>query len=197
MKVIRENFVPLVITLHGECKDAEGEFWKSIKGQGGWGTGRFHGVTPAGKMLCGGDSKPGCGGGSCNPSKALERWRALPEADRAPGAVKVEELREMDPKFPRRPAGSLVLKGYNRPMERPADGPLRRLREYRDCQELSKDSVNWHTFVDPEPGRVFLWFTEEQWRSLVPREARAGAAFPLPEAVAARVVRLALLNTIY
>ncbi len=197
MKVIQESFVPVAITLHGECKDAEGEFWKSIKGQGGWGTGRFHGVTPAGKMLCGGDQKPGCGGGSCNPAKAMERWRALPEEQRQPGAVRVPDLAEMDSAFPKRPSGSIVLKGYNRPVGRGENGDFVRLKEYRDCQELSKESVNWHTFKDPEPGRTFLWFTQDQWKSLVPADARPGMTFPVPEAVASRLVRLPLLNTIY
>lgn len=197
MKTIAENFVPVATTLHGHCKDAEGEWWKSIHRQGGWGTGRFHGVTPAGKMLCGGDSKPGCGGGSCNPQKALDRWRALPEEERRPGAVKVEPLAEEDPGFPRRPAGSLVLKSYNRPLERGDGGAFRRPKEYRDCQELSKDGANWKTFVDPEPGRTFTWLSQEQWRALVPREPKKDASFPVPEAIAGRIVRLTFLNTIY
>lgn len=197
MKAIKENFVPVSITLHGECKDAEGEFWKSIRAQGGWGTGRFHGMTPAGKMLCGENGKPGCGGGSCNPTKALERWLSLPESERRPGAVKVDDLEVMDPAFPKRPEGSIILKGYNRPLERGADGEFKRLKEYRKCQELSKDSLHWTTFVDPEPGRVFLWFTQEQWKSLLPREPRTGMTYPVPEPVADRLVRLTLLNTVY
>lgn len=197
MKVILENFIPVATTLHGHCKDTEGNWWKSIHGQGGWGTGRFHGVTPAGKMLCGGDSKPGCGGGSCNPAKALERWRALPEGERRPGAVKVEDLKDEDPAFPKRPPGSLILKGYNRPLGRGPDGGLARLKEYRDCQELSKDGANWQTFINPEPGRTFTWLSEEQWKSLLPAEPRKGATFRVSEAVADRLTRMTLLNTIY
>ncbi len=197
MKAIRENFLPVVITLHGAYKDAEGDFWKSIHGQGGWGTGRFHGVTAAGKMLCGTAERPGCGGGSCNPQKALARWNALPEEERRPGAVRVEHLAEMDPAFPRRPEGSLILKGYNRPLGRDEAGRLVRLKEYRDCQELSPDGPHWKTFVDPEPGRSFLWFTEAQCKAVVPADPQAGRTIPLAEPVADRIVRLTLLNTIY
>lgn len=197
MALIRERFVPVVTTLYGHPKDAEGEWWKSITQQGGWGTGRFHGVTPQGRMLCGGDSRPGCGGGSCNPEKALERWLALPECERAPGAVPVEDLRAMDPAFPKRPPGSIILKGFNRPLEPGPDGELKRPKFYRDCQELSPESANWKTFEDPEPGRTFVWFTEEQWKAILPRSRETGRTYPLPDEVADRIVRLTLLNTIY
>lgn len=197
MKLIQEYFVPVALTLYGDPKDEEGKFWTSIFRQGGWGTGRFHAVTPAGRMLCGGDQKPGCGGGSCDPRKALERWRALPEVERRPGAVKVEDLREMDPEFPKRPPESLILKGYNRPLGRRPDGELERLKEYRDCQELSRDGANWKTFVEPEPGRTWVWLSEVQWRSLVPSDPAPGRSFPVAEEVADRIVRLSMLNTLY
>jgi len=103
----------------------------------------------------------------------------------------------MDPKFPKRPLGSIILKGYNRPVERTTDGKLKRLKEYRTCQELSKNEPHWRTFEEPEPGRVFLWFTEEQWKSIVPREPSLGLSCPVPEAVGDRMVRLAMLNTVY
>jgi hypothetical protein len=155
-------------------------------------------VTPGGKILCASEKQASCGGRSvCNPQKALDKWLALPEEERRPGAVKVEDLQEMDANYPKRPAESLILKGYNRPLDRGADGRHKRLKEYRDCQELGKDDSNWQTFADPEPGRVWLWFTREQWTSIVPPDAKEGQTFPLSEAVADRIVRLTLLNTIY
>jgi hypothetical protein len=188
----------VVITVHGACKDAEGAFWKSFCKDYAWITGAAHGVTPGGKVLCADAKRSSCGGRSvCDPAKALEKWRALPEEERRPGAVAVADLQEMDPAFPRRPAGSLILKGYNRPLERGADGRLRRVKEYWDCQELSADSVNWHKFLDPEPGRTWVWLSREQVKSLVPPEPRVGASSPVPEAAAARLVRLPILNTIY
>jgi len=188
----------VVITVHGACKDAEGEFWKSFNVDYAWITGAAHGVTPRGKVLCAEKGRSSCGGRTvCDPEKALRTWLALPEEERRPGAVKVEDLRDMDPSFPKRPAGSIILKGYNRPLDRGADGKHKRLKEYRDCQELGKDDSHWSTFVDPEPGRVWMWFTEEQWTSIVPREPNAGASYPLPEPVADRLIRLTLLNTIY
>jgi len=155
-------------------------------------------VTPAGKILCSDAKRSSCGGRSvCDPLKTYERWLELPQDERKPGAAKVEALQEMDPAFPKRPAGSIILKGYNRPLERGADGRLKRLKEYRDCQELGKNDSNWRTFVEPEPGRVFLWFTQEQWKSIVPAQPKLGMTFPFPEAVSDRLVRLTLLNTIY
>ena len=190
--------MPVVITVHGACKDAEGEFWKSFCKDYAWITGAAHGVTPGGKILCATGKSSSCGGRSvCDPQKALAQWMALPEEERRPGAVKVEELREMDPEFPKRPAGSIILKGYNRPLDRGSDGRHKRLKEYRDCQELGKDDSNWKSFVEPEPGRVWLWFSEEQWKSIVPREPKAGLSFAVSDAVADRIIRLTLLNTIY
>ena len=198
MACIKKNFVPVVITVHGECKDAEGVFWKSFCKDYAWITGAAHGVTPAGKILCATEKSSSCGGRSvCNPEKSFQKWLALPEEERRPGAVKVEDLQEMDPAFPKRPPGSLILKGYNRPLERGTDGKLKRLKDYRDCQELGKNDANWKTFVEPEPGRTFLWFTQEQWKSILPAEPKVGLKYAVPEAVGDRMVRLTLLNTIY
>jgi hypothetical protein len=195
---IKQHFVPVVITVHGECKDAEGAFWKSFCKDYAWITGAAHGVTASGKILCAEPGRSSCGGRRvCDPMKSFDKWKALPEEERRPGAVVVEDLKEMDPKFPKRPAGSLMLKGYNRPLERGADGQIRRLKEYWDCQELSADSVNWHKFADPEPGRTWVWLSKEQWQAIVPANPAAGAAFPMPEAAASRLVRLPILNTIY
>ena len=192
------------MTLHGRPKDAEGEWWTSVVTQGGWGTGRFHGVTVDGRMICGGGLKgdrpplgKGCGGGSCDPRKAIARWRELPENERQPGAVTIPPIENPDPEFPSRPPGSLILKGYNRPLGRRDDGTLERLASYWDCQELSVDAPHWREFKAPEPGRTFLWFSREQWTSLVPAEPKAGSTFVVPDAVADRLIRLPLLNTIF
>lgn len=190
--------MPVVITIHGVCNDAEGVFWKSFCKDNAWITGAAHGVTPSGKILCATAKSSSCGGRAvCNPEKVYQKWLELPEEERRPGFVKVDDLQEFDPKFPKRPPGSIVLKGYNRPLERGADGKLKRLKEYRDCQELSPKDPHWRTFAEPEPGRIWLWYTQEQWKSIVPREPKAGMTFPVPDAVADRMVRLTLLNTIF
>ena len=198
VKVIKEHFGPVAITVHGSCKDAEGEFWKSFSGNYAWITGAAHGVTPGGKVLCATGRRSSCGGRSvCDPRKALERWKALPASDRRPGAVKVAEIENPDPEFPKRPPGSLILKGYNRPLERGKDGELKRMASYWDCQELSIKSMHWKEFKEPEPGRTFLWLSNEQWRSLLPPDPRPGKTYPVPDPVADRLVRLPLLNTIF
>ena len=198
MKLLREQFVPVALTIHGVYQDAEGEFWNSIKKQCTYRTGNHHAVTPAGNVLC---PTPNCNSGSvgsfCKPKEAFDRWTALPEAERRPGAVQVEDLKTKDARFPERPAGSLVLKGYNRPLERGPGGELKRVKEYWDCQELSPESVNWKKFVDPEPGRTWVWLTREQWTSIVPADLKPGKTFPVPDAAAGRLVRLPLLNTMY
>ena len=198
MKVIKEHFVPVAITVHGVFKDAEGDFWKSVRRDYAWITGAAHGVTPGGKVLCADGSRSSCGGRRvCDPRKSFERWLALPESERRPGAVRVPDIENPDPKFPKRPAGSLILKGYNRPLARREDGGLERLKAYWDCQELSVKSLHWKEFNEPEPGRTFIWFTREQWKSLIPPDPRPGMTYPVPDAVADRLIRLPLLNTIF
>jgi len=64
----------VVITVHGACKDAEGEFWKSICKDHAWITGAAHGVTAGGKILCATEKSSSCGGRSvCDPQKALAK----------------------------------------------------------------------------------------------------------------------------
>ncbi len=196
--LIKEHFIPVVITVHGECKDAEGAFWKSFCRDYAWITGAAHGVTPSGKVLCADGKSASCGGRRvCEPKRAYDKWLALPEAERRPGAVQVDDLREMDPAFPKRPPGSLILKGYNRPLERGAGGEIRRMKEYWDCQELGTDSMHWAKFTDPEPGRTWVWLSREQWTALVPADPREGLIFPVAHATANRLIRLPLLNTLY
>jgi hypothetical protein len=72
-------------------------------------------VTPDGKVL------------GRSPKEALKKWQAIPEAERARGAVKVGELGDIDAlrTAPTPPAGGLIIKVYYRAFMRDGPGKLR------------------------------------------------------------------------
>src|SRR5262249_9767795 len=50
---------------------------------------------------------------------------------------------------------------------------------------------------DPEPGRTWVWLDEAKWKSLVPAQPKVGDSVAISEALANRIFRLTMLDTIY
>jgi len=75
--------------------------------------------------------------------KAWEAWQALPESERAPGAVRVGDQRPIDRAF-EPPGGALVVRTYTRQLERNSDGTLR-YTEPEDYPVRSKYSADVKT----------------------------------------------------
>jgi hypothetical protein len=191
VKLVKEHFVAVSTTLHGHPEDEEGKFYNSL--QCAWGTGRFHAVTAGGKPLCAPEGDNFC----CNVPVAWARWNALPESERKPGAVQVPHLKSYDSAFARRPAGSIILKSYNRILEFDPKGDWRRKTGKVHRLNLNQDPKDPRWIQDPEPGRTWVWLDEAQWRSLVPAHPKAGDAVAVPDGVAHRLLRLTMLDTIY
>jgi len=191
VKLVKEHFVGVATTLHGRPEDEEGKFFNALKCS--WGTGRYHCVTAGGKPLCApeGDSF------MCNVPAAWERWKALPESERKPGAVQVPHLKSYDAAFPKRPEGSIILKSYNRILERGKQGEWRRKTGSVHRLNLNQDPKDPRYIQDPEPGRTWVWLDEAKWRSLVPAQAKVGDIVAVPETVANRILRLTMMDTIY
>ena|GEM_PF-1714938 len=137
-------------------------------------------ATPGGKRLvC-------C---SAAVEDGLEKWEALGEAERRPGAVRVEELPEgFDPEHLEPPPGAIVLETYVRGIERDPDGGLRRERSPGD-RDL-EDTVERE-----EPGRDHVWILEPEWRSLLPPRPVKGDTWLVPAAVAERIARFHVIPT--
>jgi hypothetical protein len=191
VKLVKENFVAVSTTLHGHSEDEEGRFFNSLKCA--WGTGRYHAVTASGKSLCDPNGDSFC----CNIGRAWERWKALPEIERKPGALQVPDLKTFDAAFPKRPAGSIILKSYNRLLERDQKGDWRRKTGTVHRLNLTQDEKDPRWIQDPEPGRTWVWLAEAKWRSLLPAQPKAGDKVAVPDAVANRLLRLTMLDTIY
>ncbi len=139
--------------------------------------------TPAGEDLKG------------YPTEALKKWRELPEEERR----KVKEPK-LDP--PRLPEGGLAVRVYMRPMNRAAGGDPAPITD----QEIRNNPKDYPTWVIDRsekrfPARLYaepmgdiLWLTGPEVQSLVPREPKAGATFPVPDPVRKRIVRMHLKN---
>jgi len=112
--------------------------------------------------------------------QGLRRWQQLPAERRIPGAVRVADADQTDPRFTRRlPPGGLIVNVYTRILDRAPGGLCK-----GTCNALGGD----------QSARDHLWLTEAEWKALVPANPRAGDRFPLPPKVAERMVRFHLTD---
>ena len=193
VKLIRENFVTVSVQTSDHFRnDAVGQFCRAS----GLHLNKWEGikccVTAGGKVLemtpLGPDLK-----------KTLEKWQALPESERAAGAVKVAEPGPVDAQRvgPTPPAGGLILKVYSRAFMHDGADKLR----YVTGKDLWYDEEGKKTLeTADQKGRIatpqaqpdHLWLTEAEWKSLIPANPRKGDKVPMPAAIAERILRIHL-----
>ena len=153
-------------------------------------------ITPAGKIL---ESNPAIvtGKGSIkwkfDLKGALEKWQALPEAERAPGAVKVGAIGVVDTKLAQLtpPPGTLILKLYYRAFMR-EENKLRYLTDndlWHDEYGVKTEATLHPRISTPQAHPDHMWLSEVEWKSLMPANPRQGDNFPLPAGIADRLVR--------
>ncbi|NNC88097.1 MAG: hypothetical protein HKN82_06510 [Akkermansiaceae bacterium] len=171
--------------------DPVGRFFRSVADQGprkgeGGGTrqGRYV-FTASGKLLGFNNNR--------DPERILKmlreslvRWKALPAAERTPGAVEVPALGagDLDAKFVRTPPpGGLVVAVRTRPVTRRPGG------EFAAC-EVPGDAAR--RFANPgfAPASDHLWITARETAALA-ATTRAG---PLDPALAHRLLRFHLVD---
>ncbi len=170
-------------------QDAEGEFFRAVadqgprKGEGGSTRQGIYCLTAAGRLLAYKNAGQAPEVMREVLRDGLTAWRALPEADRRPGAVVVPgETGQVDDRFSRRPpAGGLVLDVFTRALDRNDDG-----KSYSDadCSLGGGD----------EAARDHLWLTRDEWRSLVPAKPVVGQLAPVPAAIVRRIARFHLVD---
>lgn len=186
-KLISENFIPVSVSNFDQNrKDAVGEFVRSAGMQfPGAGGSRWY-VTADGKIL------------GRSPKEALQKWNALPEAERARGAVKVGELGDIDPlrTGPTPPAGGLIIKVYYRAFMRDGPGKLRYVvgkdlwhDEDGKKTEEKLESTYPGSITTPQAQPDHMWLTEAEWKSLIPASPRQGEKVPVPAGITDRVMR--------
>jgi hypothetical protein len=166
--------------------DAEGRFFRSVadqgprKGKGGSTRQGIYLLTADGKLLAYKNHQ--------DPdvmrevlADGLRKWQALPQEKRRPGAVRVEDLGKPDPRYARTPPeGGLVLTAYTRILDRNDKGELVKGR----CDFPGGEAA----------ARDHLWLTRAEWQSLVQARRFSGKSFPVPEAVARRILRFHLVD---
>ena len=182
--LIRKHFIAVSVpTWVAKAPGAEGEFLRSAGIDKRWVTssGYMHCVSASGKLL---------GGRPCE--EVLEKFRALPEAERRAGAVKVPAIEEAQNLIPSPPKGGLVLRVHARFLARGHDGQLRHARTTDFPLMLAKPSVlrSWEKFL--QPNTEYLWLTREEWLALVPAQPAQGQRLEVPPAIGLRLARFHL-----
>jgi hypothetical protein len=193
-RLIKDHFVAVSVSNYDQGRqDAVGQFFKEAKMQLPGAGGSQWAVTASGKVLEA-NNHHGLG---FNIKKALEKWQALPEADRAPGAIKIADLGTIDAQraLPTPPEGGLILKIYYRAFMR--DGGKLRYVTGKDLWHDEKGAKTEAHFDTQYPGRIttpqaqpdHMWLTEAEWKSLLPATVREGFKYPMTACITDRFMR--------
>ena len=184
IRLIRENFIAVSVpTWVAKAPGPEGEFLRQAGINKRWVTssGYMHCISASGKFL---------GGRPCDA--VLEKFKALPEVERRPGAVKLKKLDKAAQLIPSPPKGGLVLRVHARFLTRDGDGKLRHARTTDFPLMLAKANVlrSWNLFL--QPNTEYMWLTDDELRGLVPDNPMKGQKFKVDPAIATRMARFHL-----
>ena len=196
-KLMQENFVAVSLSvLEYDRTDAVGQFLRDS----GLKLSRLEGglwcVTPGGKIL---ESNLVIKEGkeSFKPEfdlkGAMEKWQALPDAERAPGAVKVGAMDAVDSQraLLTPPPGTLILKLHYRAFMREGN-KLRYLTDddlWLDERGVKTEAKFNRRITTPQAHPDHMWLSEAEWKALMPANPRVGDKFPMPAEIADRLVR--------
>jgi hypothetical protein len=200
VKVINEQFVAVAVSGHVAMnrKDAEGDFLRKtgikLAGAGG----NLECLTASGTRLGAFYAAGGTEHNRRDLQGVLKKWQDLPESERTPGAVKVDEagpvaanVQQIAP-----PPGALIFRTYHRLLTRTAEGGVRKVVP-SDYPQLSKlgDKDTWITHFGErwEAQPDFMWIQESEWKAIVRPKPTPGEQYPLLEAVADRMTRAHLI----
>ena len=197
-KLMLENFVAVSLSVREyDRADAVGQFLRDS----GLKLARLEGalwcVTPGGKILESNlvvENKKESFKPDFDLKKALEKWQALPDAERAPGAVKVGAMGAVDTKSAllTPPPGTLILKLHYRALMREGN-KFRYLTDedlWLDEKGEKTEAKSVHRRITtPQAHPDHMWLSEAEWKSLMPANPRAGDTFAMPAGLADRLVR--------
>ena len=189
VRMATEDFVPVACDdwYQRRRQDAEGEFFRQVSDQSprGHQNATRQGIylfTAGGKLLAYKNAGQNADVMREVLRDALAKWAKLPASERAPGAVRVPPLDQLDKGYVRTPpAGGLILNVHARALEKTkgSTGVADAVCRTGDGDEASRDH---------------LWITADEWRAMVPKDAKVGAKVALPPAVVHRIVRFHLID---
>lgn len=189
IRIIKENFIPVVGDdwYQRRRNDDVGKFFRRVVDQtwkaGKWGNNGgdnrqgIYCFTPSGKMLT---EMKNIGNQPAELRRLLQAgaaaWSRLPAEERKPGAVQIPDV-AFDPGYHRPvPAGALVLRQYQRGLQRAADGSL-------SSHDFSfRNAPVWAQ-------RDRAWILPAEWKALVPAAPAAGAQVDVPAVLKRRLLR--------
>jgi len=117
----------------------------------------------------------------------LQDWQALPEAERAPGAVKVPRSKTVDPHRAALalPDAALVVRVFNRHLGWNEDRSLRHVVAEDYLPGVGLASVERFGMAQND----FMWIPEGEWKALVPPQPQRGQTHHIPVSLALRLFR--------
>jgi hypothetical protein len=189
------KFVPVVVdTLITQLqKDAEGEFFRQLKRNTSCGSVMV--ITAGGRVV---EPEPG----TSKWDGALAAYKKLLPEERTP---QVGELTNPDPTAPLRQLkpGTLRIKFWSRALKRDNQGEFTPVKWFMDIRHSDKYGGTWLPVEvlgktprsDYDPGYDYLWLEQAEWRTLIPKEMKAGHRFPLPQPLVAKLACDALNHT--
>jgi hypothetical protein len=167
-------------------QDAEGVFFRRIadqagrRGEGGSNRQGIYCFTASGKLLAARNHQDADSNRDLL-EKGLAAWNRLPDDERRPGAVKVPDPGKIDTRYTRTPpAGGLILNVYTRILDRDRGGKF-----LKGTCEFQGGAL---------PARDHLWLRRSDWQRLVPADAKKGDQFPMPPAIAERLLLYHLVD---
>ena len=195
----REQFVAVACDdwYQRRRRDAEGEFFTSVanqgprKGEGGSTRQGIYILTASGKLLSWKNAGQNPAAMLAMMREGLEKWKRLPDSERAPGSVKVPAHGKVDVDYYRRPPpGGLIVKVYARALDRQKPA----LSSGVGLSDAVFTDAQCTTGSGDEASRDHLWLTEAEWRSLIPDLPSLGARYPVPAKIAERILRFHLVD---
>jgi hypothetical protein len=189
IRLASEKFVPVTADdwYQRRRQDAEGEFFRKVADQGprnGEGGSTRQGIycfTADGQLLAYKNAGQNAEVMREVFQQALTAWNRLPAERRMPGAVTVGDPGPEDRNYVRTPPpGGAIVTVFTRILDHDAKGEVCR----GSCATLGGDRA----------ARDHLWLMAEEVRKLVPARPAVGVQYPLPTAVAERIVRFHLVD---
>ncbi len=197
IRLVQKEFVPLAI--NGRTRSFDDDEARFLDKADCGGQGRVDIITASGKFVARGELQVGNPKTHLNSlEKALKAWAALPEAERKPGGVTIPERGPLDPrrnaaKGP--PAGTLIVRVYNRQLERSAKGEYRHtvpedyIPALRDPKVVGSDQA---TALWTQPANDYMWITRDEAQAVMVRDPKRGQRIDVPASVCERLFRFHL-----
>jgi hypothetical protein len=194
--MLKKDFVCVTINCHnGTTEDgAKGEFVASLHcTQGNY----MHIATADGQLLAEGEL------GTVNAdvggalTRALKKWRALPDSERKPGAIKLPPpTATSEDELIKPPPKGLILRIYQRPLKRDDKGEIARItkQDVKNRQWFPDENWQWAGAAMTQPMPDVMWLTEAEWKELVPPKPMVGDRFDVPAPIRMRLFRNHLIN---